>query len=249
MNAWSPMLQSDPMTAPLSTWANAQTLVPTPTVLDSHRPIGWTKTPGSSLDAFGGNAVTCSPPPRPAFRAGLELGCSAAAARRGSERERALVSEPVARTQVCVVAGSNGSGKLCLSWAMPPWETPDVAWRDIAVCEAQRPFLAFGTSSEHSKTFQSLPDLEGSAGLASPRTGCAEEQGEMTDGLYDTEAARVVRGQSCLARGYVPSRYAAERVHQEPLVRAEVEGELSPRDRPRRSGRRNPRRLGAQRRT
>ncbi len=47
------MLQSRPMAAPDNTWANAQTLVPDPTVSLSQRPSGWTKTSatGSSTTA------------------------------------------------------------------------------------------------------------------------------------------------------------------------------------------------------
>jgi hypothetical protein len=39
----SQMLASVPMTAPGSTWANAQMREPAPTVVDSQRPCGWTK--------------------------------------------------------------------------------------------------------------------------------------------------------------------------------------------------------------
>src|SRR4051812_46233174 len=48
MKAWSPTLQSLPMTAPFMTWAKAQTRVPAPMASDSHRARSCTKTDGSS---------------------------------------------------------------------------------------------------------------------------------------------------------------------------------------------------------
>jgi hypothetical protein len=42
MNTWSQTLQSAPITAPGSTWAKAQTRVPSPTWSDSQMPDGCT---------------------------------------------------------------------------------------------------------------------------------------------------------------------------------------------------------------
>ena len=55
----SQMLQSAPMRAPGSTWANAQMRVPAPTLSVSQRPCSWTKCCMFSPGACGGAGVCC----------------------------------------------------------------------------------------------------------------------------------------------------------------------------------------------